>query len=203
MGRFTPAPEVKRTPLTLLLAVLILALGGCGGTSSEEGEKTSARTSGEEAPVETDDGGTTNVGTGARKAIPDDVLSITVRLVPSESSSVSGTAILADVSGGLEVTLNAQNLPGQPGAEHLAHIHEGGTCADGRVGNSAPVGYPLEPVVNGQGETGSSTTLLSDIDVVQLFSGAPKYVDVHDTSTDEEALPTISCADIYTTTGGD
>jgi hypothetical protein len=99
--------------------------------------------------------------------------------------------------------LNVRGLPGQSGAEHLAHVHEGGTCADDLMGNEAPVQYPLEPVIAGGGEAGSSTTMIPDTSVIQLFSGAPKYVDVHAETTGDEAPPGVSCADIHTTTGGD
>jgi hypothetical protein len=195
VGRAATIPGVKRAAPIVLLTVLILALGGCGSTetSSGEGETTSAETGGE---------GTTSAGTGGG-AVPADIVSVTLSLTPSGDSGVGGTATLTDSSGGLEVTLNVRGLSGQPGVEHLAHVHESGTCADERAGNEAPVRYPLEPVITGRGGSGSSTTAIPDTTVIQLFSGAPKYVDVHAEATGDEAPPGVSCADIYTTTGGD
>lgn len=196
VGRATTIPKVKETGPILLLAVLILALGSCGSvdTSSVEEETPPADTGGEKtAPARAGRGG----------AVPADVVSVTLHLTPSGDSGVSGTTILTDTSSGLEAMLNVQNLPGQPGTEHPAHIHEGGTCADDRAGNEAPVRHPLEPAIVEQGETGSSSTVIPDTTVVQLFSGAPKYVDVHAEATGDEVPPGISCADIYTTTGGD
>jgi len=199
-----PTPEVRRTGPALLLMVLILTLGGCGGATSGEGETSSIETGGEEtSPTGTGGEETTSAKTGGGEAIPADIVGVTLNLTPSGDSGVSGTAMLADTSGGLEMTLNVQNLPGQPGAEYLAHIHEGGTCAGDQAGNAAPVGYTLEPLINGRNGVGASTTIIPGITVVQLFSGAPKYVHVHDEATEDEVPPTISCADIYTTTGGD
>lgn len=195
MGGAATIPKVKGAAPILLFAMLTLVLGGCGSeeASSGEGEATSAKTDGERStPVETTGG-----------AVPADIVGVTLSLTPIGDSGVSGTATLADKSGGLEVTLNVQNLPGQPGTGHPAHIHEGGTCADAQAGNEAPVQYPLEPAITGHGETGSSTTMIPDITVTQLFSGTPKYVDIHAETAGDEATPGVSCADIHTTTGGD
>src|SRR5215207_7672704 len=191
VGRATTIPKVKKPAPILLLAVLILALGGCGSgdTSSVEEETPPAEISAEKVAA-------ARAGQGG--AVPADIVSVTLHLTPSGDSGVNGTTIFTDTSSGLEVTLNVQNLPGQPGTEHLAHIHEGGTCADDRAGNEAPVQHPLEPVIAEQGGTGSSTTVIPDTIVVQLFSGAPKYVDVHAETTIDEVPPGASCADIYT-----
>jgi Cu/Zn superoxide dismutase len=90
-----------------------------------------------------------------------------------------------------------QNLIGeQVGTEHPAHIHEGGTCADDRAGNGAPVQYPLNSVITEQGGTGASTTEVSGVTVAQLFSGEAKYINVHAEQTGNETPPGIACADL-------
>jgi hypothetical protein len=71
-----------------------------------------------------------------------------------------------------------QHLPQieQPDMQHIAHIHECGTCVENRAHNEAPVEYPLNTVATQQGWTGLSTTTLSGVTVDTLFSGAPKYL---------------------------
>jgi Cu/Zn superoxide dismutase len=199
MNRITPIPGRNGTTSILLLAVLILALVACGG----EGDKTSTETAEETTNAGTSGEETTTAKIGGGGAVPSDILSVTLALIPYADSGVSGTAIFTDTSTGIEATVNVQNLPDQPDTEHLAHIHEGGTCADDRAGNAAEVKYPLNPVVTGQGGEGFSTTEIPDATVATLFSDAPKYVDVHAATTEEEMSPSISCADIYTRTGGD
>lgn len=204
MDRITPIPGRGRTASILLLfAVLTLALGACGGTSSSEGEKSSAETTEETTGARTSGEETTTAKIGGAGAVPSDIMSVTIALIPNGDSGVSGTAIFTDTSAGIEATMNVQNLPDQPDTEYPTHIHEGGTCADDREGNSAEVKYPLNPVVAGQGGNGVSTTEIPGATVAQLFSDAPKYVDVHAATTEEQMSPSISCADIYTRTGGD
>jgi hypothetical protein len=196
----TPVSRVERTaPKLLLVAVLLLVLGGCGGTPSAEEE------TGDEETTSAEAGGGETTSSNARRegTVPPDVLSATIGFSSSQGSGVSGTAVLADVPGGMRMTLTLANLADQPGIEHTAHLHEGGTCADEREGNSPVVWYPLEPVVTEQGGNGSTITAIPDVTVAQLFSGAPKYVDVHPETAGDEEPPSISCADIYTTTGGD
>jgi Cu/Zn superoxide dismutase len=204
VGDITLIPEEKVTlPILLpLLVVLILTLGGCGGGSSVDEAITSAE-SGGTAPASTSDEETTSTKIGGGGTVPADIMSATIVLSPSGGSGVSGVAILTDTPGGVEVTLNMRNLPDTPGAEHLAHIHEGATCADDRAGNGAPVQYPLGSTITRQDGTGSNTAVIPDTTVAQLFSGAPKYLNVHAETTDDELPPGVSCADLSTTTGGD
>ena len=91
-----------------------------------------------------------------------------VELTPSRDSGVSGTATLEDVEGGVEVTLQMQNLP-EAGVKHINHIHAGGTCADDRAGRTAPVTIPLETITAQDDGTGSATTTIEDISASQLF----------------------------------
>jgi hypothetical protein len=205
VNRITSILGAKRTATMFSLAILLIALSGCGdgGTSGESVTTSDETGGGETTPATTSGGETTSAGTSEEGTVPEDVLSATVGLSPSQDSGVSGTAVLTDTPGGTEVRINVRNLLSQPGAEYLAHIHEGGTCLNEREGNSAVVQYALDSVTAEPGGNGSSTTDIPDVTVAQFFSGAPKYVDVHAAATDDEVPPSISCADIYTTTGGD
>lgn len=122
----------------------------------------------------------------------------TLQLTPSRDSGVSGTATLTDTGSGVEVQLDVQGLPSADGTEHLAHIHEGATCADDRAGNGAPVEFPLTSVAN-EGGAGSSTST-ADTTLDDLLSGEPYYVNVHAEKKGDEVPPGISCADIVATT---
>jgi hypothetical protein len=177
----------------LLLAALILTLGGCGDTSSNEGEMSTDQTG----------SGETSSKTGGGSTVPAEIISAALLFTPSQDSGVSGVATLTETENGVEVKLNMRNLPDQTGTEHLAHIHEGGTCAEDRAGNSAPVRYPLSSIISVQGGTGTSTTAIPALTIAQLFSETPKYINVHAEQTGDESPPGISCADLSTTTGGD
>jgi len=125
----------------------------------------------------------------------------TLQLTPSRDSGVSGTATLTDVEGGVEVQLDLEGLP-EDGVEHLAHIHEGASCADDRAGNGAPVKYPLESVV-AEGSAGASTSTIPDVTVAMLFDGdAERYVNVHAEMTGDEVPPGVACADVISTYPG-
>lgn len=191
MGRST-------VPILALAAFWVLALGSCGGGGG--GQTTSA------TPAKTAGGGTTtSAQSTAGGTVPAQTSSATVELTPSQNSGVIGTATLTNTSNGVEVKLNVQNLQDQAGTEHLAHIHQGGTCADDRAGNGAPVQYPLTSVTTEQGGTGTSTTEVPGVIVAQLFSGPAKYINVHAEQTGSETPPGISCADLSSsggTTGG-
>jgi hypothetical protein len=97
-----------------------------------------------------------------------------------------------------------QNLIGEElGTEHIAHIHEGGTCADDRAGNGAPVRYPLTSVATAQDGTGTSTTVLQGgLTLDQLSSGPPKYINVHAAQRGNETPAGIACGDL-SSSGGD
>lgn len=177
----------------LLLAGVILTLCGCGSTSSSERETNTGQTS----------SGETSSKTGGGSTAPAEIISASVLFTPSQDSGISGVATLTETEKGVEVKLNMRNLSDQTGTEHLAHVHEGGTCADDRAGNGAPVRYPLSSVSTAQDGTGTSTTVIPDLTIAQLFSEAPKYINVHAEQTGDEVPPGISCADLSTTTGGD
>ena len=129
----------------------------------------------------------------------------TVQLSPSRDSGVSGKATFTDTKGGLRVELSMKNLGmnmEKPGTEHLAHIHQPGTCANDRAGKGAPVQYPLKPLYTNKSGNGTSTTVIKGLTVSRLFSGPPKYVNVHAMKKGGGVPPGISCGDISNILGG-
>ena len=187
----------------LLLAVLVLALGSCFGGGGKEGgggggeSATEEVGSGKTTSTQAIGGETTTAELSVSGGITTAELAVTnLELTPSRDSGVSGIARLTDTPGGVEVALNAQNLSTQPGTEHLAHIHEGGTCADDRSGNGAPVVYGLAPLYTEEDGTASSATSIAGATFGQLFSDLPKYVNVQAERTGEVAPPGIACVDL-------
>jgi Cu/Zn superoxide dismutase len=122
---------------------------------------------------------------------------VKVNLTQSRDSGVSGTATLEDGEGGVEVTLEMQNLP-EAGIKHINHIHAGGTCADDRAGRTAPVTIPLETITAQNDGTGSATTTIEDVSVAQLFGeDKERFVLLHaETKEGEGVPPGIACADL-------
>jgi Cu/Zn superoxide dismutase len=120
-----------------------------------------------------------------------------VNLTQSRNSGVSGTATLEDVEGGVEVTLEMQNLP-EADIKHINHIHAGGTCADDRAGRTAPVTIPLETITAQDDGTGSATTTIEDISTAQLFGeDKERFILLHaETKEGEGVPPGIACADL-------
>jgi Cu/Zn superoxide dismutase len=126
-----------------------------------------------------------------------------LQLTESRDSGVSGTATLRDVEGGVEVTLAMQNLPAA-GVEHINHIHGGGTCADDRADNPAPVTIPLKTITAGEDGTGSATTTLEGVTLEELQdpSEQQRYVAFHAEQEEDGGVPpVISCADLATSSG--
>ena len=122
---------------------------------------------------------------------------VSVRLIQSRDSGVSGTATLQDVEGGVKVTLQMQNLP-QAGIKHINHIHAGGTCADDRAGRTAPVTIPLQTITAKKDGTGSATTTIKDVSVAQLFGEEKeRFILLHAEAKKGEGVPPgIACADL-------
>ena len=125
---------------------------------------------------------------------------MSVQLTPSRGSGVSGTATLRGVKGGVEVTLQMQNLP-EAGIKHINHIHAGGTCADDRAGRTAPVTIPLETITAQKDGTGSATTTIEDVSVAQLFGeDKERFILLHaETKEGEGVPPGIACGDLVPT----
>ena len=125
---------------------------------------------------------------------------MSVQLTPSRGSGVSGIATFKDVKGGVEVTLQMQNLP-EAGIKHINHIHAGGTCADDRAGRTAPVTIPLKTITAQKDGTGSATTTIKDVSVDQLFGeDKERFILLHaETKEGEGVPPGIACGDLVPT----
>ncbi len=127
-----------------------------------------------------------------------------LQLMPSRDSGVSGTATLTDVEGGVRVELNMSDLP-EAGVEHINHIHAGGTCADDRAGNTAPVTIPLNTIVAKDNGTGSATTTIEDVTLAELFDkDKERFVLFHAKAIEGQGVPPgIACADLVQMSGND
>jgi hypothetical protein len=198
---------MKRRLAFILLTALASIFGtlACGGGEGEGGgggeETTSAQASG---------GETTAGTTGEETAITStEVARTTVELTPSSNSGVTGTATLIETAGEVvTVDLELRNLLDDPGAAYPAYIQAGGTCADERAGNSAPVEFPLDPVIvqqteetTGKDVTASSTSALDGLSLGHFLSGPPQYINVY--ALGDEVPPGIACGDLSRTGGGE
>ena len=192
MGSAKRVPNATWSPplLLLLFAILMtLALGGCGD------EDTSSNGGGEEETTSAEAGGGTG-GEAGGATVPVEMRGAILDLTPSQDSGVNGTATLSNTDAGVQVFLNVQGLTDESGTQHPAHIHEGGTCADDRAGDGASVQYPLTSLITGPDGSALSTTVIEDVTLSELSSGAPKYVNIHAAPTGEGDPPGISCADL-------
>ena len=187
---------IRIASMLLLLAISVLALVGCLGQEEEKGGEEEEKGGGET----TSSAGGETTGTGEETTTAE--LAVTnVALTQSRDSGVVGNANITDTPGGVEVALAVEGLLTAPGTQHVAHIHEGGTCADDRADNGAPVQYPLDPLITLEDGTASSATSIEGVTLDQLTSGAPKYVNVHAEPTGEGVPPGIACADLPGTGG--
>ena len=152
---------------------------------------------------------------------PQESDNVKLALLSEHGSGVSGTASFEDTSGRVVVKLDLRGLP-KPNTLYLAHIHPG-TCAEGEGhehggghsegeyghehgGSShehgggthehgaAEIEYPLSQVKSDSEGRGSSTTTLHETSVENLFSGAPKHVNVHEAGSGNP--PILACADL-------
>ena len=123
--------------------------------------------------------------------------SVQLHLTPSRDSGVSGTATLTDVEDGVKVELHMQGLP-EEGVKHINHIHGGGTCAEDRAGQTAPVTIPLNTVVANADGTGSATTTIKDVTLDELLGNDQhRFILLHAKVEKGQGVPPgISCADL-------
>ena len=123
--------------------------------------------------------------------------SVQLNLSPSRDSGVSGKATLTDVEDGVKVELHMKGLP-EAGVKHINHIHGGGTCADDRAGQTAPVTIPLNTVVANADGTGSATTTIKDVTLDELLGDDQhRFILLHaEVEKGKGVPPGISCADL-------
>jgi Cu/Zn superoxide dismutase len=123
--------------------------------------------------------------------------SVQLHLTPSRDSGVTGKATLTDVEDGVKVELRMQGLP-QASVKHINHIHGGGTCAEDRAGQTAPVTIPLNTVVANADGTGSATTTIKDVTLEDLLGNDQhRFILLHAKVKKGQGVPPgISCADL-------
>ncbi|MDQ3910919.1 MAG: hypothetical protein M3305_03910 [Actinomycetota bacterium] len=180
-----------------MIAVLLL-LASCGsdsggGSSSEEETTTTPASSTEGTSAATEETATSTINAAA-----------TVILAAMNGSGAIGAATFTDVAEGVRVDLSVQRLPA-PNATYLTHIHPG-TCADEpggeeeedahseHAGTMAEIEYPLPPLSADSQGRGSTTAVLEDVTVVELFSGEPKYINIHAEGPGNP--PSIACGQL-------
>jgi hypothetical protein len=78
--------------------------------------------------------------------------------------------------------------------EESGHDEHGGTSDHEHGGGGAEIDYPLSQVKADSEGHGSSTTTLRETSVEELFSGAPKHVNLHEAGSGNP--PILSCADL-------
>ena len=122
---------------------------------------------------------------------------VVLQLTPSRDSGVSGTANLTDVKDGVKVELSMEGLP-EEGVKHINHFHGGGTCAEDREGNTAPVTIPLNPVVANADGSGSATSTVKDVTLDKLLGDDQhRFILLHAKVKKGEGVPPgITCADL-------
>jgi hypothetical protein len=187
---------------SLSVVAVVFLLAGCGGGGG--GESSDETTMSEETTTSSAETTAVEGGDFAE-----------VGLAPTNGSGASGTATFTDVSQGVRVDLVVQGLP-EPNATYLTHIHPG-TCADEQGGaegehdsnhegehpdheeaanhedsEMAEIEYPLPPITPDPQGRGTITTVLDGVTVEQLFSGNPKYINVHAEGTGNP--PAIACS---------
>jgi len=181
--------------LVLPTLAVILSLAGCGstgggGASSEEEEETTPSSS---AAASEGTSATTEETTTSNNNV-----TATVRLASMNGSGTTGTATFTDVAQGVvRVELSVLGLP-DPNVTYLTHIHPG-TCADEQsgeegeqqgsdhdhehsgheAGTNEEIEYPLPPITADLQGRGSTSAVLDGVTVQELFSGEPKYINVH------------------------
>jgi hypothetical protein len=186
---------IRIASVLLLLAISVLTLVGCLGEEEEKGGEEEEKGGGETTSA---GGETTGTGEETTTAV---LAATTLELTQSRDTGVVGNANLTHTPGGVEVAVAVEGLLTTPGTPHVAHIHEGGTCADDRADNGAAVQYPLDPLISLEDGTASSATSIEGVTLEQLTSGAPKYVNVHAEPTGVGVPPGIACADLPGTGG--
>jgi Cu/Zn superoxide dismutase len=197
-GKVTQVKVVgKITPLLASLALMMLLLSGCGGSSRASQEQTA-------------EGKSTST--------------VRLELSPTNNSGVSGSVTFAKTATGTRVELDLRGLP-EPEEIYLAHVHPG-SCEDEEHTNvleseaahrqdqehshdeytdaheqeengeaaANEIEYPLTPVESNAAGEGSSTTVLEDVALDELLPDGPRYLNVHAAEAGDQ--PQLTCTDI-------
>jgi Cu/Zn superoxide dismutase len=180
----TVANRVTRLAIGLALVLVVVGCAGDGGSAlAPQGEGT-------EGPSTT---------------------FVRLELSPTGGSGAKGRATFAKTAAGIRIELELRGLP-EPGETYLAHIHPG-TCEDeqhaeaprgggadhhgdghGHREHSGGIGHPLTPVESDARGEGSSTTFLEGVELDDLVSNAPKYLNVHAAGSGDP--PQLACAQL-------
>ena len=199
--------------MKLILVPLVAALfvlASCGSTTSSGGGGGSS--SSETTPSYSSSSAQTSATTAQQTTPNNAAQGTTVVLSPINGSTTSGSATLTDVpGGGVKVELSVEGLP-DPNVTYLAHIHPG-TCAgeqgsgeeqhqgsahedqhSGHEGTIEEIEYPLSPISADSQGRGSTTSTLDGVTVRGLFSGGPKYINVHAEGSGNP--PAIACGQL-------
>ena len=199
--------------MKLILVPLVAALfvlASCGSTTSSGGGGGSS--SSETTPSYSSSSAQTSATTAQQTTPNNAAQGTTVVLSPINGSTTSGSATLTDVpaGGGVRVELSVEGLP-DPNVTYLAHIHPG-TCAgeqgggeeqqegthedqhSGHEGTTEEIEYPLSPISADSQGRGSTTSTLDGVTVRGLFSGGPKYINVHAEGSGNP--PAIACGQL-------
>jgi hypothetical protein len=180
-------PSMRQMPIVLLCVVALAALFVLVGCTDGGPQGGSRAEQGDHAPQKERD-------------------NVELTLRPEHDSGVSGNATFEDIPEGVLVMLHLGNLP-RPNTFYLAHIHPG-TCAQGETRehggahgaeghgheHGGEIEYPLSQVKSDSEGQGSSTTTLRETSVKKLFSGEPKYVNVHEAGSGNP--PILTCANL-------
>jgi hypothetical protein len=170
--------------LVLPTIAVLFILAGCGGTGGGGATTSAAASEGTSAATEETTTSNNNV-------------TATVRLTPMNGSTTTGTATFTDVAQEVvRVELRVLGLPATNASTYLTHIHPG-TCAGEQSGDeeeqdsdhehehsdhedtNEEIEYPLPPISADPQGQGFTSAVLDGVTVQQLFSGEPKYINVH------------------------